>query len=176
LSIFQQFKVMVENQFAHKIKAVQSDWGGEFLPFTQFLSQHGIVHRLICPHTHHQNGLVERKHKQIVDMGLTLLAKASLPLTFWDYAFSTTVYLINRLPTSALKFGVPYTKLFRLQPDYGFLRTFGCACFPLLRLYNSHKFQYRSQECLFLGYSTSHRGYKCLSPKGRLYIQGCIVQ
>jgi len=71
LSIFQQFKALVENLFSRKIKAVQSDWGGELRPFTQFLSQHGILHRLICPHTHHQNGMVERKHRQIVDMGGT---------------------------------------------------------------------------------------------------------
>ena len=56
------------------IKAVQSDWGREFRPFTKFLTQNGIQHRLICPHTHHQNGVVERKHRNIVELGLTLLS------------------------------------------------------------------------------------------------------
>ena len=127
LSIFQQFKAMVETQFPYKIKVVQSDWGGEFRPFTNFLAQHGILHRLICPHTHHQNGMMERKHRQIVDLGLTLLAQASLPLKYWDHAFTTVVYLINRLPTSALNFEIPYVKLFGTAPDYQLLRTFGCA-------------------------------------------------
>jgi len=53
--------------------------------------------------------MVERNHRQIVDMGLTLLAQASLPLPYWDYAFTTAVYLINRLPMSAIQFAVPYT-------------------------------------------------------------------
>lgn len=57
-------------------------------------------------------------------MGLALLAQASLPLLYWDYAFTTAVYLINRLLTSAIQFAVPYTKLFGLKPDYNFLRTF----------------------------------------------------
>lgn len=121
--------------------------------------------------------MVERKHRQIVDMVLTLLAQASLPLPYWDYAFTTAVYLINRLPTSAIQFAVPYAKLFGVKPDYNFLRTFGCACFPLLRPYNNHKFQYRSLECIFLGYSTCHKGYnyKCLSSEGRLYISKDVL-
>ena len=55
--------------------------------------------------------MVERKHRHIVDLGLTLLHHASLPLQFWDYAFITTVYLINRLPTASLKFAVPFVVL-----------------------------------------------------------------
>lgn len=51
LTIFQQFKVMVENQFPFKIKTVQSDWGGKFRPVTQILTKNGISHRLICSHT-----------------------------------------------------------------------------------------------------------------------------
>lgn len=56
--------------------------GGEYKPFTTFLSNHGITHRLICPHTHHQNGVVERKHRHIVELGLTLLHHPFLPLAF----------------------------------------------------------------------------------------------
>lgn len=144
----------------------------EFRPFTKYLSNLCIIHRLICPHAHHQNGVVERKHRHIVDLGLTLLIHASLPLKFWDYAFLTTVYLINRLPTASLHNAIPDTILFKQTPGYNFLKVFGCACFPLLRPYNTHKFDFRSHECLFLGYSTSHKGYNVshlvedsLSPK-----------
>ena len=42
LEIFKLFKTMVSNQFNMSIKAVQSDWGGEFRPFTKFLTEHGI--------------------------------------------------------------------------------------------------------------------------------------
>lgn len=99
----------------------------------------GIQHRLICPHTHHQNVVVERKHRHIIELGLTLLHHASLPLKFWDSAFCPAVYLINRLPTASLKFEIPYHVLFQKLPDYSFLKTFWCSCFPLLRPYNNHK-------------------------------------
>ena len=74
LETFKLVKTMVFNQFKSTIKAVQSDWGREFRPFTKFLTQNGIQHRLICPHTHHPNGVVERKHKNIVELGVTLLS------------------------------------------------------------------------------------------------------
>ncbi|KAG8489845.1 hypothetical protein CXB51_017911 [Gossypium anomalum] len=54
---------LVEVQFGYKIKALQTNLGGEFRSFTKVLSQLGIHHRLSCPHTSEQNGLVERKHR-----------------------------------------------------------------------------------------------------------------
>ena len=108
-----------------------------------------------------------KENIDIVDLGLTLLHHASLPLQFWDYAFTTDVYLINRLLTASLNSAIPYVTLFNKDPDFQFLKTFGCACFPLLRPYHTHKLNFCSQECLFLGYSSSHKGYKCLSPTGK---------
>lgn len=119
--------------------------------------------------------MVERKHRHIVELGLTLLAIASLPYKFWDHAFLTAVYLINRLPTAALQFQVPYTLLYHKIHDCQFLKIFGCACYPLLRPYNAHKFQFRSQECVFLGYSNSHKGYKCLPADGRIYLSKDVI-
>jgi len=119
-TVFQQLKLMAELQFNSKIKSEQTDWGGEFRPLTNFLASHGIIHRLICPHTHHQNGVVERKHRHVVELGLALLKQASLRLKFWDFAFTAAVYFINRLRTTSLNFNVPYTVLFNKLPDYTF--------------------------------------------------------
>jgi len=72
----------------------------------------------ICPQTHHQNGVVERKHRHIVDLGLTLLHHASFPLHFWDYAFITAVYLIYRLSTASLNFVISFVTLFNKDHDF----------------------------------------------------------
>nr|KYP41981.1 Retrovirus-related Pol polyprotein from transposon TNT 1-94 [Cajanus cajan] len=135
----------------------------------------GKAHRYPSPHTHHQNRVIERKHRHIIELSLTLLSHASLPLKFCDSAFTSVVYLINKLPTTSLKLDVPYNVLFKQIPDYKFLKTFGCACFPLLRPYNNHKLNFSSHECVFLGYSSSHKGYKCLSPTGRIFISKDVV-
>lgn len=104
-------------------------------------------------------------------MGLTLLAHASIPYTYWDHSFTQAVHLINRLPTTALpNFLSAFTALYHTIPDYKALRIFGCACFLFLRPYNPHKFQFRSNECVYLGHSPQHKGHKCLSSDGRIFI------
>lgn len=155
LAIFKQFQTMVELQLNHKIKSVQSDWGGEFRLFTQYLSSLGITHRLICPHTHHQNGVVERKHRYIVDIGLTLLSQVLLPLKFWDHAFHTTIYLINCLPSIFHNHIIPFQVIYNKMPDYTFLKVFGCACFPLIRPYNKHKLSVHFWDILLPTKATS---------------------
>lgn len=112
----------------------------------------------------------------MVETGLTLLARASVPLSYWVDAFATATYLINRMPTPVLSNFLPYERLFGKPPDYSFLRVFGCACYPNLRPYNSNKIQPRSVHCVFLGYSDIHKGYKCLhKDTGRLYISRDVV-
>lgn len=107
----------------------------------------------------HSNGTVERKHRHIVENGLALLANASMPLRFWDEAFRTLVYLMNRLPTPILNGPTPVEVLFKVSPQYNTLRMFGCSCFPNIRDFNQHKLQFRSIECTLLGYSVNHKGY-----------------
>jgi len=152
------------------LRSLQTDNAREFLCLKQVLDQHGIQHRLICPHTHEQNGVVERKPRHIVDMGLTLLATTSLPRRFWAEAFLTSTHIINVLPTPVLHNSNPYTMLFNKNPNYAIFKKFGCACFPLLRPYNKNKFDFRSQQCLFLGYSVNNKGYICLTPSGKTII------
>lgn len=84
--IFIQFHKMVERQFSTKIKQIQTDWGGEYRSLRKFFKEIGIVHRLPCPHTHEQNGKIERRHRHIVEIGLALLAHGSVPQMFWHFA------------------------------------------------------------------------------------------
>ena len=155
---------------------MQTDWGGEYERLNSFFQQIGISHHVSCPHAHQQNGSAERKHRHIVDVGLSLLANASMPLKFWDEAFLTATFLINILPSKVIKFETPITRLFGTIPDYTSLRVFGCACWPNLRPYNTRKLAFRSKQCVFLGYSSLHKGVKCLDvPTGRVYISRDVV-
>jgi hypothetical protein len=144
--------------FHRKILAVQSNWGGEY------------------PHAHQQNSSTERKHRHIVEIGLTLLAQAFMPLKFWDEAFTIAVYLINRTSNKVISYETPLERLFQTKPNYLALRVFGCACCPNLRPYNQHKLQFRSKQCAFLGYSNQHMGFKCLDiSEGRVYVPRDVV-
>lgn len=52
------------------------------MAFKSVLKQEGIYFKYSCPHTHHQNGIVKRKHWHIIEIGLTLLAQSHLPFLF----------------------------------------------------------------------------------------------
>uniref|UniRef100_A0A8R7JVN6 Integrase catalytic domain-containing protein n=1 Tax=Triticum urartu TaxID=4572 RepID=A0A8R7JVN6_TRIUA len=109
---------------------MQTDWGGEYEKLNSFFQKIGISHHVSCPHAHQQNGSAKRKHRHIVEVGLALLAHASMPLKFWDEAFLAATYLINIRPSKVIKFENPITRLFGITPDYTSLRIFGCACWP----------------------------------------------
>jgi hypothetical protein len=174
--VFHNFQNLVERKFNKKIISMQTDWGGEYEKLNSFFQRIGIAHRVSCPHAHQQNDLAERKHRHIVEVGLALLANASMPLKFWDEAFLTSTYLINILPSIVINFHTPIELLSNEKPDYTSQRIFGCACWPNLRPYNTRKLSFRSTRCVFLGYSALHKGFKCLEPStGRVYISKNVV-
>jgi hypothetical protein len=105
-----------------------------------------------------------------------LLAHAYMPLKYWDDAFLAATYLINRLPTKVLQFSSPLECLFQEKPYYSVLHTFGCACWPNPRPFNTHKLQFCLKQCVLLCYSNIHKGFKCLDvPEGRVYISRDVI-
>ncbi|RVW27169.1 Retrovirus-related Pol polyprotein from transposon RE1 [Vitis vinifera] len=152
----------IETQFSAKIKSFQCDGGTEFTnnKFRSHLHLCGIDLRLACPYTPSQNGIAERKHRHVTETGLTLMFHACVSFSLWVEAFSTAVFLINRLPSPSLAGKTPYELLFGKQPDYSMLRTFGCLCFPYLRDYSPNKLSPKSTPCVFLGYNTLHKGFR----------------
>ncbi|KAD2393053.1 hypothetical protein E3N88_40030 [Mikania micrantha] len=167
---FAQSSHLIEKFFKTSLVSLFSDNGGEYIGLIPYLQQHGISHFTTPPHTPEQNGVAERRHRHIVETGLSLLHHAHLPLAFWSHAFQTAVHLINRLPTKILDFKSPFEKLYNTPPTYTKLKSFGCLCFPWLRPYAKSKIHPRSTKCIFLGYSSSKSAYKCYDPvTHRLY-------
>ena len=114
------FEKYVERQFNKKIKIFHSDGGGEFVNSrlaSHFLAT-GVVHQVSCPYTPEQTGMVERRHRIIRELGMTMLFHSHAPLYVWLEAFSTAVFLLNRLPSSSLNFETPYFMLHGTHPDY----------------------------------------------------------
>ena len=141
LDIFKFVKATVETQLDSKIKVLRTDNGGEYTShaFKHFYSTQGLIHQFSCPYTPQQNGVAARKHRHIIECALTMLSHSQLPPSYWLYAISTAVHVINRLSTPLLKNLTPSELLFKSKPDITHLRSFGCVCFPLLKPYNSHK-------------------------------------
>ena len=74
-----------------------------------------------------------------------MLHKSNLPLSYWSYAFSTAIYLINRVPSSVWNFISLWQNLYIQKPSLHALKTFSCACLSLLKPYNAHKLEPKSR-------------------------------
>ena len=124
---------MVHTQFFTSIKIFRSDSGGEYLSdlFRQFLISEGTLPQLSCPGAHPQDGVAEHKHRYIIETARTLLIASFVPSHFWGEAVSTSVYLINRQPSSKLSGKCPGEVLFG-TPCYDHLQVFRCTCYVLL--------------------------------------------
>ena len=128
-STFVTFKKLVENYFTTTIKTLYYiDNGGELLVLWSFLATHGTTHLSTPLHTPEHNRYSKRRHRHIVETGLTLLHHASIPLTFRPYAFATGVYLINHMPKVSISLGSSFEKLFHKAPLTSVIYVFpGCV-------------------------------------------------
>ncbi|KAA0026173.1 Retrovirus-related Pol polyprotein from transposon TNT 1-94 [Cucumis melo var. makuwa] len=109
-----EFTNMIRTQFSCPIKTLRTDNALEYKDSTllSFLSQQGTLVQRFCPHTSQQNGRAERKHRHILDSVRALLLSASCSEKFWGEAALTSVYTINRLPSSVLQNISPFERLY----------------------------------------------------------------
>lgn len=130
---------------------------------SDFLSSQGIIHQTNCVYTPQQNGIVEKKHKHLLETSKALLYQSHLPVSFGEIVYAT--YLINRYPSRVLHLKTPYEVLFKVKPDYSNIRCFGCLCFASTITNHITKLDPRAVPCVFLGYPHGKKGYKVLNLK-----------
>jgi len=124
-----------------------------------FFSQQGTNYQHSCIYTPQQNGVVERKHRHILESARALRFQSNLSLHFWAEYISVVVHIINRLPTPILSHQTPFKKLYKKIPSYSHLRVFGCLAYAT-KVHVPHKFAPRATKCVFIGYPISQKAYK----------------
>ncbi|GJT23280.1 retrovirus-related pol polyprotein from transposon TNT 1-94 [Tanacetum coccineum] len=161
-SMLKSFVKFVKTQFDAKIKTVRSDNALEFVKGSigPYLVELGIEHQTSCVDRPQQNGRVERKHRHLLEVARALRFHAHLPLKFWGDCVLTAAYMINRYPSSVLKFKTPYELLLNEVPTYDHLRVFGCLAMASNPSRTTDKFAERGVPCLFIGYPLHQKGYK----------------
>lgn len=55
-----------------------------------------IIHQRTNVYTPQQNGVVERKHRHLLQVAKSLMILSRTPLKFWEEIILATTYLINR--------------------------------------------------------------------------------
>ncbi|GJU60600.1 retrovirus-related pol polyprotein from transposon TNT 1-94 [Tanacetum coccineum] len=133
----------------------------------EFCNANGITHNFSAPRTPQSNGVVERKNRTLQEMSRTMLNEQSLPQKFWCNAVDTSTYILNRILIRAILGKTPYELLRGRKPTLDYFRVFGSKCFILNTKDYLTKFDPKSYEGVFLGYSQNSKAYIILNKHTR---------
>ncbi|GJR02073.1 retrovirus-related pol polyprotein from transposon TNT 1-94 [Tanacetum coccineum] len=144
----------------------RTDHGREFdneVQFGNYCDLNGISHNFSAPRTPQSNGVVERKNRTLQEMSRTMLNEQSIPQKFWCNAVDTSTYIINRVSIRRILGKTPYELLRGRKPNLNYFRVFGSKCFVLNTKDYLTKFDPKSYEGVFLGYSQNSKAYIILN-------------
>ena len=95
----------------------------------------------------------------------------NVPKRYWSHVVLIVAYIINRLPSRVLGFKTPHETLHNKAVDLAHFKSFGCSYFVHVQAPNGDKLEARAVKCIFVGYSPTQKGYKCVDP----ITKKCIV-
>ena len=99
-------------------------------------------------------------------MARTMLCDNNLPKYFWAEAVSTACYILNRVFIRPILKKTPYELWKGKRPNISYFHPFGTKCYILNnRKDQLVKFDVRSNEDVFLGYSSTSKGYRVFNKK-----------
>ncbi|GJZ40724.1 retrovirus-related pol polyprotein from transposon TNT 1-94 [Tanacetum coccineum] len=163
---FEIFSKMIQNKLGCSIVSIRTDHGREFdneVQFGKYCDLNGISHNFSAPRTPQSNGVVERKNRTLQEMSRTMLNEQSIPQKFWCNAVDTSTYIINRVSIRRILGKTPYELLRGRKPNLNYFRVFGSKCFILNTRDYLTKFDPKSYEGVFLGYSQNSKAYIILN-------------
>ncbi|GJX01546.1 retrovirus-related pol polyprotein from transposon TNT 1-94 [Tanacetum coccineum] len=168
---FEIFSKKIQNQLGCTIVSIRTDHGREFdneVQFGEFCDANGITHNFSAPRTPQSNGVVERKNRTLQEMSRTMLNEQSLPQKFWVNAVYTINQIyFNRILIRVILGKTPYEILRGRKPTLDYFRVFGSKCFILNTKDYLTKFDPKSYEGVFLGYSQNSKAYIILNKHTR---------
>lgn len=168
-STFIKFKMQVEKEFGQMIKCLRTDNGGEYMSdeFFRYCSEHGIRRQMTCPDTPQQNGVAERKLAHLTEMCLSWLHEKQLPRALWAEAIQSACHVINRLPPWPGTEKSPFEGLYNIKPNVNYFRVFGSLCYIHIPKSHRTKLDPKARKCIFVGYDSHRKGWRCMDPKTR---------
>lgn len=134
-----------------------------------FLYEEGCIHQTTCVYGPQQNGVVERKHRHLLETARALKLQAGMLDCFWGECVLTATHIINRLPSPNLQGRAPLEVMFEKKPDFSHLRVFGCLCYITNNNPHKGKFDSRADPSVFLGYPFGKRDIRFLIYRHTLF-------
>ena len=145
-----------------KIDRIRSDHGKEFKNsyMESFCTRLGISQEFSASITPQQNGVVERKNRVIQETARAMLYNKDVARNLWEEVINTAYRTVNRVYFRSGTKKTPYELWKGRKSNVKYFRIFGSTCFILKDRENVGKFDSRSNEGIFLGYSSTSNAYR----------------
>ena len=173
---FKMFEAMTTAHFGTKISRFRCDNGREYMSteMKQFFENKGIQFEFTIRYTPQQNGVAERMNRNILDKVRCMLLESKVNKTLRTEAVRTAIYVINRIPTTALDKSVPASLWYGEMPKYSKFKVFCCiAHLRIPKELITGKFESRTEKCLMMGYCPN--GYRLWSLKSNRIVFGSDI-
>ena len=119
---------------------------------------------------------MERKNRAVQEAARTMLNEAKLPDMYWREAVYTTVYILNRGQLGVNNDKTPYHLWYGRPASVKYFRAFGSKCYIKTNEDDIGKFDSRTDEGIFLGYSSTKRAYRCYNKRLHKIIESADVR
>ena len=155
----------LQNEKGVPIIKIRSDHGKQFenARFESFCEKNGIKKEFSTPKTPQQNGVVERKNRVIQEMARVVLLNKQIPQKFWRVSVTLAIEYSSERDTYEIWNGK--------KPKVKYFRVFGRNCYILNDWENLGKFDAKSDESIFLGYSTTSRAYEVFNRRTKIVME-----
>ncbi|KAJ9556367.1 hypothetical protein OSB04_010981 [Centaurea solstitialis] len=149
------------------VRSIRSDHGTEFKNSTleTFFDQKGISHNFSSVRTPQQNGVAERRNRTLIEAARSMLSEANLATQFWAEAVNTACYTQNRSLIVKRFRRTPYELFRNRKPSIEHLHIFGCVRYIQNNKDNLGKFDSKSDDGIFLGYSSISKTYRVFNKR-----------
>ncbi|GFW22180.1 retrovirus-related Pol polyprotein from transposon TNT 1-94 [Trichonephila clavipes] len=175
--ILAKFIIRAERQLDLKVKAVRTDFGGEFIAsiLSDFFVERGIKHEKTNIYMPQQNGASERLNRTVIDGARTVLSESGLDKSFWPEAVLYFVHVWNRLCHSGQTL-TPMELYIGIKPSIRHLRPFGSTLYVGTPRPLRGKLDPKAKKGILVGFALGTRGYRVWIPEDSKVIETSNVR
>ncbi|GJT22875.1 putative ribonuclease H-like domain-containing protein [Tanacetum coccineum] len=143
---------------------------------SEFYEKKGIKKEFSVARTPQQNGVTKKRNRTLIEAARTMLAESKLPITFWAETVNTACYMQNRVLVVKPHNKTPYEPFRGRTPALSFMRPFGCHVTILNTLDYLGKFDGKSDEGFFIGYSKNSKAFRVYNIKTRKVVENLHIR
>lgn len=112
----------------------------------------------------------ERKLAHLASVSRAWLHDKNLPRELWAEAFQCACHVTNRLPPQLGTSKSPFEILYGVRPNVNYFRVFGSVCYVHIPQSNRTKLDPKVKKCIFVGYDSCRKGWRCMDPETKKFI------